>query len=370
MSKSPNTSFANIDDLYLDPMNPRLGRHRMDKATSQLKLLEWMSEWKLEELASSYLESEGFWSHEPLIVVSEPIYSKPDAFVVVEGNRRLAALKYLREVVKGTSKSSKWKELIKGYKVPTHLFTRVPYVLADSRQDVQAFLGFRHVTGIKQWDADEKAGFITQLIDDNKFTYEQVARKIGSTTPAVRRHYVAYQVLLQIEDVVDGFPREKAEHRFAVLYDALQRQGTQQYLDIDVNAEPKAAKRPVKPKRHQRLAHFSRWLYGTTTTEPLITDTRLISQFGKILESSIATTYLETTQQPIFEIALKLAGGDIPELVRLISNASDSIEEALRTIHLHKDEKELQKAIKRLGADVFQLLNTFPAIRRELEKEQ
>lgn len=370
MSVSTHLSHADVDSLNLDPMNPRLGRHRMAKDTPQDRLLEWMLEWKLDELAASYLESGGFWSHEPLIVVKEPLYRKKSALVVVEGNRRLAALKLLRDSVEGDPPSRKWASLVEGFTIPKGLFDQVPYVLADTRLDVQAFLGFRHVTGIKQWDADEKAGFITQLIDDSKMTYEQVARKIGSTAPAVRRHYVAYQLLLQIENVVDDFPVEKAEHRFTVLYDALQKQGTQQYLGVDANAAPKAAKNPVKKSKHTQLACFSRWLYGTKKTPPLITDTRQISRFGQILESSDAIKYLESTIEPDFEQAFKLSGGDIPELTRLISQASDSVEEALRTIHLHKGDKELQKAVKRLGADTYQLLNIFPAIRRKLDEEQ
>ncbi|HBJ39006.1 MAG TPA: hypothetical protein DDZ51_30525 [Planctomycetaceae bacterium] len=245
----------------------------MAKETSQDQLLKWMFEWKLDELAASYLESGGFWSHEPLIVVEEPLYRKRCSLVVVEGNRRLAALKVLQNASKGDAPSRKWASMVEDFEIPNGLFDQVPYVLADSRFDVQAFLGFRHVTGIKQWDADEKAGFITQLIDESKMTYEQVARKIGSTAPAVRRHYVAYQLLLQIENVVADFPTEKAEHRFTVLYDALQKQGTQQYLGVDSNADPKAAKSPVKKGKHGRLAHFSRWLYGTKKTPPLVTDT-------------------------------------------------------------------------------------------------
>lgn len=370
MSVSTSISYEKVDNLYLDPLNPRLGRHRISRDTPQDKLLEWMFEWKLDELAASYLESGGFWSHEPLIVVLEPLHRKKNMLVVVEGNRRLAALKYLRDTVEGTPPSRKWASLVENITIPSCLFDQVPYVLADSRADVQAFLGFRHVTGIKQWDSDEKAGFIAQLIDESGMNYDQVARKIGSTVPAVRRHYVAYQLLLQIENDVEDFPIEKAEHRFTVLYDALQKQGTQDYLKIDSNADPKAAKNPVKKTKISQLECFSRWLYGTKKTPPLITDTRQISRFGEILESAEAIKYLESTITPDFEYAFKLAGGDIPELTRLISQASDSVEAALRTIHLHKGDNDLQTAVKRLGEDVYQLLNIFPAIRRSLDEEQ
>lgn len=338
--------------------------------TPQEQLLEWMAAWKLDELALSYLESGGFWSHEPLIVVAEPLYRQKKALVVVEGNRRLAALNYLKNAIDGHPASHRWESMVADVEIPKRLFSEIPYVLADTREDVQAFLGFRHVTGIKQWDADEKAGFIVQLVDGSNLSYDQVARKIGSTAPAVRRHYIAFHVLLQIEENVADFPREAAERRFAVLYDSIQKAGAQSYLGLDLNAAPKAARTPVPKKRLRQLAHFSRWIYGTTTVGPLVTDTRLISDFGKILESEKAIAHLEEASAPKFEVAFQLAGGDEPELVRLISSACEQIEEALRTIHLFKTSRDLQKVVRRLGADATRLLSTFPAIQKQLTKEE
>jgi len=88
MTVSTKLSFASIDNLNLDSMNPQLGRHRMAKDTSQEKLTEWMTAWKIEDLALSYLESGGFWFHEPLIVVEEPLYRKK-----TQGNRIKPTLK-------------------------------------------------------------------------------------------------------------------------------------------------------------------------------------------------------------------------------------------------------------------------------------
>ena len=63
--------------------------------------------------------------------------------------------------------------------VPKKLFTKIPYILADSRQDIESFLGFRHVTGIKQWQPAQKAQYIAKLIDERGMNYEEVMRKIG-----------------------------------------------------------------------------------------------------------------------------------------------------------------------------------------------
>ncbi len=321
--------------------------------------------WTLEELAYSYLESGDFWTHEALLVVEEELEGE-SRLIVVEGNRRLAALKYLRDACEGRPVSSKWEEISASADPPAQLFDKVPYLLVDSREDVQAFLGFRHVTGIKQWDADEKAAFIAKLIDEQGLSYEQVMRKIGSKTPAVRRHYIAYRTLLQIEDSVEGFDPNWAAKRFAILYMSVDTEGAKEYLQIDMMASPELAVKPVPEDRLDNLASFARWLFGTDELLPLVTDTRQVSAFGKILESEEAVQYLESRSNPRFEVAFQIAGGDEAEIIRYLQEAADNIELALSRVHLYKDSVDLQKTVRRLGADALQLLSIFPDIERSL----
>ena len=369
MSISTKLKFASIDELYLDPMNPRLGRQNTGRDTPQKKILELMRTWTLEELALSYLESGGFWTHEALLVVEEELYGKP-RLIVVEGNRRLAALKYLHDAYQGQA-SRKWRTISESAEPPPDLFSKVPYIFVDSREEIQAFLGFRHVTGVKQWGADEKAGFIAKLIDEQGLTYEQVMRKIGSKTPAVRRHYISYRLLLQIEDTVEDIDPEDFGNRFAILYMSIDTEGARKYLQIDMMAEPEAARKPVPEDQLQNLANFARWLFGTKDNKsPLVTDTRQVSDFGKILESKEAVRYLEKTSNPQFDVALRIAGGDEAEIIRYVEEAASYLELALTRAHFFKNSTPLQKAIHRLGTDVLQLFTIFPKIYRELQKEQ
>ena len=166
MAIATELRYAKLNELYLDPKNPRLGRHHVNAERSQEEVLVLMRDWVLDELAVSYLES-GFWTHEALLVTREELDGE-SRFVVVEGNRRLAALKYLYDAVKKKDVPSKWKSLVAGVEVPDILFDRIPYILVDSRQEIEAFLGFRHVTGVKQWNTEEKAQYIARLIDKKR----------------------------------------------------------------------------------------------------------------------------------------------------------------------------------------------------------
>jgi len=350
MAVHSEIQYARLDDLKLDPLNPRLGRNFAGPKLRQDQVLDRMKNWTLEELAVSFVES-NFWPQEALLVVNEELYGKKQ-LVVVEGNRRLAALQYLKHGLDGKPASTRWKEIARSGKPPEKLFTRIPYILVDSRDDVRAFLGFRHVTGIKEWNPAEKAQYIAHLIEKGKMTYDQVMRQIGSKTPAVRQNYITYRLLLQMEGD-EQISIEKVEEKFSVLYLSLRTNGVRKYLQIDIEADPKAAATPV-PKSHlDALRHFALWLFGDKRTAPIISDSRQVDQFGAILESKKAVEYLERSDSASFDIAFRISGGDEPHLVNLIETAADNIEAALSRAHLYPKSRKLAAAAERvsLGAN-------------------
>jgi len=366
MAVQQKIEYAHLRQLHLDPNNPRLGRENTDTDLSEPQILELMKEWTLEELALSFLES-GFWPQEALIVVNEPVGGK-DRLVVVEGNRRLAALKLLKLAVDGKPTSKKWEELVEGKDVPEDLFDRIPYLLADSRKDIVAFLGFRHVTGIAEWNPAEKAEYIAKLIEEHKMSYEETRRKIGSKTPTVRQHYISYRLLLQMEDQ-EAIDLKAVEKKFSVLYLSLRSEGVQKYLQIDILAGPKKAKTPVPPSRLKALAKFAFWLFGDDENPPVVKESRYVDQFGKTLLNQEAVRYLERTERPSLDVAWRIAGGDEGETTEFVQKAADSAEQALSQAHLFKKSTKLQSAVRRLGRDAYQLLEIFPKIKEELDKE-
>lgn len=350
-----------LDDLYLDAKNPRLGRHQASTSLSQDEVLDMMSDWVLDELAVSYLES-GFWTHEPLLVVKEQVDGE-QRLVVVEGNRRLAALIYLRRAVDGHEVSKKWRLLVEGVDVPKKLFVKIPYIHVGSRQEIESFLGFRHVTGIKQWHPEEKAQYIAKLIDDRGMSYEEVMRRIGSKTSTVRRYYISYRLLLQMMDCLEDFSVKDVEGRFSVMSLSLRTHGVQQYLEIDMSADPETAKTPIPTTRLNALENFSRWLFGNRNQLPLFADSRRIDDFGRILESPRAVDYLEGNKKAKFDYAFQLAGGDESEITRLINEATNNVGLALNRVNHYKDSEDIQRAITELGTDVEQLQNSLPNVR-------
>lgn len=365
MAISTEVQYATIHDLFLDPFNPRLGRHLPSQVLSREELLLKMRTWTLDELALSYLENGGFWTNEALLVVEEELYGE-NRLVVVEGNRRLAALILLNEAFQGNPISPTWAEMVREVEPSPDLFDRVPYIMVDSRNDIQTFLGFRHVTGIKQWDADVKAGFIANLIDEQGLSYREVGRMIGNRSSTVRQHYIAYRVLLQMEAEVSGFDPADAHRKFAILYMSVQTEGARRYLSIDISANPAEAQYPIPQDRIEHLNNFATWLFGSENIERLVTDTRQVSKFGEILNDEEATEYLENSAFPDFRVAYRIAGGDEAEIIKYVTEAANNIELALTQAHLYNESEELRNVVLRLGKSAFRLLTVFPDILEEI----
>jgi len=263
--------YAELKNFYLDSMNPRLGRSEHSVHLSQEEVFDRMKDWSLEELAISFLES-GFWAHEAVLCTTEEIEGE-DRLVVIEGNRRVAALKRLQMAYKGEESSKRWLELIDGLDEPKKLFSGVPYIKVGNRSDVDEFLGFRHVTGIKEWAPPEKAQFIARLIDGGQLGYRDVMRKIGSTTPVVERNYVAFSILAQMETVED-LSVEMVKNRFSVLFLSLRSRDVQRFLGVEhkFGGEPKDVNPPIRDDRIGQLKEYSRWLFGDRETPPVVKD--------------------------------------------------------------------------------------------------
>ena len=147
----------------------------------------------LELMAS--IATQGYFPGDPLLIAPaedspKPTYSPDAAYRVVEGNRRLAALLLLTRRIVAPRRRKSVEQLVKD--AEGHDLEAVPAVLFARRDDVLEYLGFRHITGIKEWDPLEKARFLSQLRErgtkaGKRPSNTELARSIGSKGPYVGR---------------------------------------------------------------------------------------------------------------------------------------------------------------------------------------
>jgi hypothetical protein len=167
-----------IEDLRFDSLNPRLPS-RIEGGTRE-DVLGWMlDDSSILELMGSIGE-QGYFEGEPLLVVPYAEGSADPPYVVVEGNRRLAAVLLLLHPDWAPVRKASVAQVAKQAK---HKPKKLPAVLFAKHDDIADYLGYRHVTGIKEWDPLAKAKYVRRL-----------AAKLNVTTPQARHRHLARQI--------------------------------------------------------------------------------------------------------------------------------------------------------------------------------
>jgi hypothetical protein len=148
-------STACPEDLLLDAKNPRLVEYAQGRDPTQFDLLRTLwQKMAVDELAMS-MAANGFFQHEPLFVAEEN-----GKQVVIEGNRRLAALKILRDAT--LRRRLKITDLPELSEEDRALFDEVPIVKTD-RKSLWQYIGFKHVNGPAKWGSYAKAQYIADV---------------------------------------------------------------------------------------------------------------------------------------------------------------------------------------------------------------
>ena len=357
---SAEIEYAPLDEFRLDPRNPRLGMWREDDPIlPQEEIYERMRDWTLHELATSFLES-GFWVHEAVLCVRENLDGE-EALVVVEGNRRIAALIRLKRTYAGEEQSRTWMDLMGGSDYPEDLFTRVPYMRLSTRNEADAFLGFRHVTGIKEWRPPEKARFIAKLVESG-MSYRQVMRKIGSQTPVVERNYIAHCIFEQMERTQE-VNAEKVKDRFSVLFLSLRAAAVREFLGIEgkFGIKPNNVIPVIDAAHTENLRDYTVWLFGDKDHLPVVTDSRDVDRFARVLDSENALEYLRSVDNPDLDRAFNIAGGNIEDLRELVRSAVIRLREALSTLYLHRADEKLREIARELVEATKEISRTLEA---------
>jgi len=166
------TKRVSVTNVHLDQKNPRLGRETAARAPRDI--IQYLFEHdKAMEVAES-IATRGYFPNEPLLVVQEN-----GKMVAVEGNRRLASLKALKEpgLLDG-ARQRQIERLSKRVLDPESL-TRVPVTLAPSRRATDKQIAGRHVgTPVLAWQAENRASFILEKLEEG-YTNQQLEAELG-----------------------------------------------------------------------------------------------------------------------------------------------------------------------------------------------
>lgn len=179
MSGTWPTKRLAVASLHLDKKNPRLGRETLASAPRQI--IQYLFDHdKALDVANSIVRS-GFFANEPLLAIKED-----GRFVIVEGNRRLAALKVLRDPGLLEGPISRQVERLARSIPDQSSILSVPVTIAPSRRATDRLLAGRHVgTPVLPWQAENRASFILDKLEEG-YTNDQLRDQLGFTTTDIQ----------------------------------------------------------------------------------------------------------------------------------------------------------------------------------------
>jgi hypothetical protein len=313
-----------LRDLLLDPQNPRLPRD-VRGTTDQAELAKYIARrYNAIEVARS-IASNGFFESEPLIAIAEG-----NTWRVVEGNRRLTALKGLAEseLREGFTNAREWKRLADKAPVPD----RIPVVVAAQEKDIWPIIGYRHISGIEPWDPYAKAQFIADRVDSD-VSWEEVAILVGESESSVRAHYRNFKVNEQARDDF-GIDVSEVEEQFGTFTRAMQSQSVRSYIKAPAPRDVERRKPLLPSTKKKNTKELLSWVFGVDGKEAVIEESRDLQELGIVLQDKDATAILKETRD--LTEAYLVSPGQRDELAKRLKQA----EALLRTT---RDEVEGQK---------------------------
>lgn len=319
--------FLATSDLHFDPQNPRFGRVFDGEQPEDLVIERMVVSENIQELMGSISE-QGYFIGEPLLVVD----AGDGSYVVVEGNRRLAALKLLNGQIRPKKKVPSIDQV---RDAANHTPDSVPCQVFSDRKEILRYLGYRHITGAKRWDSLSKAKYIKQLLESFYQDYDideaakSIAKEIGS-----RKDYVAQMLtgLTIFEDAIsnDFYGLQylrPSDVEFSVLTTAISYSNISNYMGLDSRTDVEAANLNRDSVRDVFLWMFSQ---DPSSGETVLGESRNLKKLAAITGSDSAVEVLKRSKD--LDLAYIHTEGPAEVFLEMLQSAKNSVSEAVSIV--------------------------------------
>lgn len=209
-----------LDEIYLDPNNPRFTSLKWDDIPDQQisdASIQVATKRKLEEEFSIYklvdnIQINGFLPIDRVIVKK----FAENKYVVLEGNRRICAAKNIMELYKGNPEQVEESVVDSLKEISCLIYT------GSERQPSWVFQGLRHIIGIQEWPAYNKARLLVQLMEDENLSLTEVGKKFGLTAYGAGQWVRGYYAFIQAAEESD-YTQEIDERAYPYLQEIFSR---------------------------------------------------------------------------------------------------------------------------------------------------
>ncbi|MCT4599463.1 MAG: ParB N-terminal domain-containing protein [Marinifilaceae bacterium] len=343
--------LISLDKLLLDSNNPRI-YDQLSTSISQMELAEFIfKEFGIDDIKDSILKN-GYFPVEPMVVVKHP--TEKEKYIVVEGNRRLVTILILCK--------KDFRDFIFTHKVEKGLYTasedvkkkleKIPAVIVENRDKVTAYLGVRHIVGLKKWDPLSQSKYvfdqIQSLVINRNFDYTKAVNEFSKITSnkniEVLNHFYRYSLYLNMVDII-GKDKNKysLENKFSLLELALGKRGSSsvaKYLGIDSYSKlnPENYDNIIDDDHIDKAKNIINWIFKREN--PVIRESREITQYLKpILKKQNAIEALENGMSKDDALLLAHPAEDVVyESINRIKDLLINIKNAWKDIKVNEED--------------------------------
>lgn len=311
--------------LLLDPNNYRFhddqdyvaaDPERFHETGVQMRAYTRLREDGILQLKTSILRN-GFLPVERMIV--RPYGNAPEeSFLVLEGNRRTAALRWIAEDNEA------------GVTIPEHVLATlgaVPVIVVVADDDpafYEALMGVRHVSGIKAWGGYQRAKLVNVLRAERGLESADIAGRLAMTTHEVNRRYRAFQALSQMQ-ADENYGDYAKPDLYPIFHEAVSQPVVRDWLGWD---EPTS-----RFTNEETLQQFYQLISPSDEDEeeqpPKITSFSQVRELSGVLQNTEAKRVLLDPQRAFLEAAAMVKR---EELARTWKSEVASVIVALRSI--------------------------------------
>lgn len=334
-----------VAKLFLDPNNPRIPKDQQSLPSEDLTIFV-AQEYNSIAIAQS-IASHQYFPSEPLIAMKRK--QQKGTYVVLEGNRRLAALKILLEkgLRDGLANRKEW-DSINLKNVPT----RVPVVIVKTRREVAPIIGYRHISGIQPWDAYSKARYIAAQVEGG-LSFDKAAIEVGEKTSEVRSNYRNYKIAEQIADLnVHPEALSGLMNGFGIFTRAMQSSKLRDFIGAPSPDKVTTTKAPVSVKKKDALKELVGFLFGP---KAVLDDSRDITKLGDVISTAAGLASLRKDGN--LEEAHAASGGLRDRLIRRLGNAASNLRASKDDMPQYKEEEDVKKLLEECRDALAELQN-------------
>ena len=355
-----------VECLALDRRNPRLLGLNTDADEVEIIARLYRAE-ALSELLQS-IASNGYLNIEPLVVLKDDGH-----LVVLEGNRRLAAIRLFQEPSLATCIFKREQLRITLPEITDEVrgtYKEIAVWRVHNRGDARSYIGFKHINGAAKWGSYAKAKFAAEWYHDGESSFSEIAGRIGDRHDTVKRMINAIYVLEQAEDAgvfqIDDCVNPR--FNFSHLYTALSRAPYMQFLGVDaswVRFDPK--KNPIPADKIDCLREVLRWIYGSKVDDvpPVVKSQNPdIKHLGEVIASTEGLTVLRA-RDSLFEAHASIQPADSKFLEALL-RARKEIREASNSLRGFDGQNT---SLIDIAGDIFEAAKTILGRMKEKAKE-